>query len=169
MGKAQYPEDPAQDLLHNLYLGNLEEGKYELYLEGIFLEPLFVLPKEERNRPLGVIELHHTPHSVNPDLPEVPDDYRFIEIGQDPANPLSNPTGITYHLHFKSRMTFRRYIFEDREVDLPIPQALSLVYGGAEIEGTKMPDPELSSIDRELEIKEPGNLIKEKFISRIYV
>ena len=160
----KYPEDPEKKLEHTLSLNNQSEGIYTIFLDENPIHTSYLLPNREfSSPPLGVIELFHTPHAKQP---EVPEGYRFIDIGEDPAIPLSNLANRVYHLHFKNRMTFWRYVSGNEETTLDEPRPLSKFHGKHVDQGKKMPDPGLSGLEKEIE---PGNPVREKYISKIYL
>lgn len=167
MGKAVYPDNPEMNLKHDLFFGSKTEGLYSIFLGNEDLGPFYILPSREITNPLGVIELFHAPPGKNGAIPAVPDGFGFIDVGPDPENPLSMPTGIIYNLHFKSRMTFRRYISADGVNIHGLPLPLSQAFAGVEIDGKKMPDPDVLSIHREVDMV--GGQARERYFSNVYV
>ncbi|GJM34466.1 MAG: hypothetical protein DHS20C18_34670 [Saprospiraceae bacterium] len=165
--KAVYPNDPEVNLKHSLFFGGKTEALYSIFLNNEDLGPFYVLPARENITPLGVIELFHTPPTENEDIPAVPAHFGFIDIGPDPENPLSIPRGIVYNLHFKSRMTFRRFISSSQVniYDRPLP--LSRAFAGVIINGKKMPDPDVLDIQREVDVVD--NQTRERYFSNVYI
>ena len=165
--KVTSPTDKNVNLRHTLFFGDTPEGLYTLSLEKDDLGVFYYIPGGEISKPLGVIELFHTPPTDAKDIPNVPQGFGFIDIGPDRKNPLSIPTGINYNLHFKSRLTYRRFISGDKVETLDRPLPLSLALQRVEIDNKKMPEPDVMSIDRVVD--QVNNRTRERYFSNVFV
>ncbi|MEZ4848556.1 MAG: hypothetical protein R3B93_08040 [Bacteroidia bacterium] len=164
--KTTSPEDPEEKVAHKLRFRGKAEEIYSIFKDEALVGRVYFLDPKMFSPPLGVIELFHTPGG--PNMPVIQSGYRYIDTGQDPQAPLSIPTGRVYHIHFKSRMTFWRYVSKEGEKTLDKPRSFSMTFSGVLDENNKkLPDPDLSGI--EIEKQEIDDMVKEKYISKIYI
>lgn len=184
--KASYPKDPNEPLIHDLDLSRLPEGQYTITLEDDVIEDgsFYRIPPKVNDTLFGVIELYHLPPNLNDTDPQLPEKNAFIDTGDDPENPLSKPKGQTYHLHFKNRLTFWRYIFRNKsEVTETRPRPLSKkitlldqsklkLPDGVEVGPLRLPNAEIFTLTKKEEEVETDNnqkLKRIKYLSNIHV
>ncbi|MCB0594911.1 MAG: hypothetical protein H6557_34465 [Lewinellaceae bacterium] len=165
--RAAAPHDPVANLEYTLPLRGIAEGLYKVSLEGEAVGEFYLLHAASNAPVFGVIELFHTPLADNGEDVTVSDDHAFIDQGGDTGNPVSVPTEIIYHLHFKNRMTFWRFISGDTVENSPRPRPISTQVANVTIGGRRMPNPGVLSVQREVE--EVDGTTKVKFYSNIYV
>ncbi|MCB9351334.1 MAG: hypothetical protein H6573_28110 [Lewinellaceae bacterium] len=166
---AHSPQDPARELEHSLSLGNLPMGRYSLNLSGNPIDVFYRLEKKRHPKAWAVVEFHYTPPgNANP---EVPANFAFIDPGPNPSEPLSIPMPKVFHLRFKNRSTFWRYLSaKDRSEiytkgePLPIQKAYFEVKDDNNV---VLPHPTVTRITREID--DTGMIDKEKFYSQIYI
>ena len=181
-----FPEDAAVNARHTLNFQQLSSGRYELHFDGNKLFDFYYSSSGSgEGNPFAALELFFI-HPDSGSSVSVSDDYRFIEIVDDPAVPalkISAATNKTYHIHFKNRATFWEYrLANDKEklvYDPGFPKPLTNRYpekaflapdDNEDIPGKILPFPSVKAIQRkeEQDTTDP-NLTKVKMISTIYL
>jgi len=166
---AHSPQDPSQQLVHSLSLANLPTGRYYLNLSGNRIDTFYRLNKKRHPRAFAVAEFHYTPPGGG--NPKVTADFAFVDSGPDPAEQLSISSPKVYHLRFKNRSTFWRYLSSKDQSEIltkqePLPMQRTY-FEVRDDNNVILPHPTVTRISREID--DTGKIEKEKFYSQIYI